>query len=83
MSEINMEELLATIARGLVEDKDAVSISVDEQPDEEGNEVFRLHVAASDMGRVIGRQGKIARAIRTLMRTAANRCGKKAIVTIE
>jgi predicted RNA-binding protein YlqC (UPF0109 family) len=65
MSEINMEELLATIARGLVEDKDAVSVSVDEQPDEEGNEVFHLHVAAPDMGRVIGRQGKIARAIRT------------------
>ncbi len=82
MSEINMEELLATIARGLVEDKDAVSISVD-GPDEEGNDVYHLHVAASDMGRVIGRQGKIARAIRTLMRTAANRCGKKAVVTIE
>ena len=71
-----MEELLAVIARGLVEDKEAVSVTVDE-PDEEGTVVYHLHVAASDMGRVIGRQGKIARAIRTLMRTAANRAGKK------
>ena len=78
----NMEELLAVIARGLVEDKDAVSVTVDE-PDEEGTVVYHLHVATSDMGRVIGRQGKIARAIRTLMRTAANRAGKKVAVTIE
>ena len=51
--------------------------------DEEGTVVYHLHVSASDMGRVIGRQGKIARAIRTLMRTAANRAGKKVAVTIE
>ena len=75
-----MEELLAVIARGLVENKDAVVVTVDE-PDEEGTITYHLHVAQDDMGRVIGRQGKIARAIRTLMRTAAN--GEKVAVTIE
>ncbi len=77
-----MEELLAVIARGLVDDRDAVQVTVDE-PAEDGTIVYRLHVAQSDMGRVIGRQGKIARAIRTLMRTAANRAGQKVAVTIE
>jgi len=77
-----MEELLAVIARGLVDDKDAVQVTVDE-PAEDGTIVYHLHVAQSDMGRVIGRQGKIARAIRTLMRTAANRAGQKVAVTIE
>ena len=75
-----MEELLAVIARGLVENKDAVVVTVDE-PDEEGTITYHLHVAQDDMGRVIGRQGKIARAIRTLMRTAANRNGEKVAVT--
>ena len=77
-----MEELLAVIARGLVDDKEAVQVTVGE-PEEDGTIVYHLHVAQSDMGRVIGRQGKIARAIRTLMRTAANRAGKKVAVTIE
>ena len=77
-----MEELLAVIARGLVEDKDAVSVTVDE-PDEEGTVVYHLHVAPAEMGRAIGRHGKIPPAIRTLMRTAANRAGKKVAVTIE
>ena len=57
-----MEELLAVIARGLVENKDAVVVTVGE-PDEEGTVTYHLHVAPDDMGRVIGRQGKIARAI--------------------
>lgn len=77
-----MEELLAVIARGLVENKDAVVVTVGE-PDEDGTTIYHLHVAPEDMGRVIGRQGKIARAIRTLMRTAANRNGEKVAVTIE
>lgn len=77
-----MEELLAVIARGLVENKEAVTVTVSE-PDEEGTIVYHLHVSEEDMGRVIGRQGKIARAIRTLMRTAANRNGLKIAVIIE
>ena len=77
-----MKELLVSLASGLVENPEAVEVTVDE-PNEAGVTVYHLHVAASDMGRVIGRQGKIARAIRTLMRTAANRAGKKVAVTIE
>ena len=77
-----MEKLLITIASGLVENKDAVTVDRDE-PNDEGIVVYHLHVAPEDMGRVIGRQGKIARAIRTLMRTAANRNGEKVAVTIE
>ena len=77
-----MEELLAVIARGLVEDKDAVSVTVDE-PDEEGTVVYHLHVSASDMGRVIGKQGRIAKAIRTVMRAAATKANEKIMVEID
>ena len=54
-----MEELLVAITRGLVDQPDAVTVEVD-QPDEEGVIVYHLHVAESDMGRVIGKQGRIA-----------------------
>ncbi len=67
-----MEELLRSIACGLVEDPSAVNIDVDE-PDEEGVIVYHLHVADNDMGRVIGKQGRIAKSIRTIMRAAASR----------
>lgn len=67
-----MDKLIVTIARGLVENKDAVSVTVDE-PNEEGLVVYHLHVAPDDMGRVIGKQGRIAKAIRTVVRAAANR----------
>ncbi len=77
-----MDKLLITIAKGLVEDKDAVSVTVDE-PNEEGIIVYHLHVAAEDMGRVIGKQGRIAKAVRTLMRAAANRSGEKIMVEID
>ena len=77
-----MEELLVTIAKGLVEDKDAVSVTAD-KPDEEGTIVYHLHVAEQDMGRVIGKQGRIAKAIRTVMRAAATRAGDKILVEID
>ena len=70
-----MKELLEVMARGLVEDKDAVQVTVDE-PDEEGVIVYHLSVAEGDVGRVIGKQGKIAKAIRTVMRSAAVRNGQ-------
>lgn len=76
-----MEELLLTVARGLVEDKDAVRVSVDE-PDEEGTVVYHLTVADEDMGRVIGKQGRIAKAIRVVMRAVAVREGVKVMVEI-
>ena len=77
-----MEELLVTIARGLVKCPDQVTVTVD-QPDSEGTIVYHLHVAADDMGRVIGKQGRIAKEIRTLKRSVANRNGQKIMVEID
>lgn len=77
-----MEKLLAAIACGLVEDKDSVKIDRDE-PNEEGIVVYHLHVAPDDMGRVIGKQGKIAKAIRTVMRAGAGRINEKIMVEID
>ena len=77
-----MEELLVAITRGLVDQPDAVTVEVD-QPDEEGVIVYHLHVAESDMGRVIGKQGRIAKAIRVVMRAAATRCDEKITVEID
>lgn len=77
-----MKELLYSIVAGLVDDKDAIEIKEDEA-NEEGIVVFHLHVAQSDMGRVIGKQGKIAKAIRVLMRACAAKNGTKAAVEIE
>lgn len=76
-----MQELLVAVARGLVENKDAVAVTVDD-PREDGTIVYHLHVAEDDMGRVIGKQGRIAKAIRIVMRAAAVRQGEKAIVEI-
>lgn len=77
-----MKELLITIARGLVEDPDAVTVDQDE-PTEDGTIVFHLHVAPDDMGRVIGKQGRIAKAIRVVMRAAAVRVDEKVLVEID
>lgn len=77
-----MEKLLITLASGLVEDKSSVSVTVD-APDAEGVVVYHLHVGAEDMGRVIGKQGRIAKAIRTVMRAAASRTGDKVAVEID
>lgn len=77
-----MKELLIAIARGLVENPSAVAVDVDE-PDEEGVVVYHLHVAESDMGRVIGKQGRIAKAIRVVMRAAATRSDEKVSVEID
>ncbi len=77
-----MKELLLTIARGLVEQPDAVTVTQDE-PLEDGTIVFHLRVAADDMGRVIGKQGRIAKAMRVVMRAAANRQDAKVSVEID
>ena len=77
-----MEELLVTLAQGLVEDKDAVKVSVDE-PNEEGRIVYHLSVAEADMGRVIGKQGRIAKAIRVIMGAAASKADEKIAVEID
>ena len=77
-----MKELLETIAKGLVENKDAVEVQVDE-PNEEGVIVYHLHVASDNMGRVIGKQGRIAKAIRAVMRAGASRVDQKIAVEID
>lgn len=77
----DIEHLLIEMAKGLVEDKESVTVTADE-PNEEGIVVFHLDVADGDKGRVIGKQGRIARAIRTVMRAGANRLGYKVIVDI-
>ena len=77
-----MKDLLVTIVKGLVEKPEQVTVDVDE-PNEEGVIVYHLHVAEDDMGRVIGKQGRIAKAIRTGMRAAAIRNDLKIMVEID
>ena len=76
-----MIDLLKAIAQGLVENPGEVNVTVDE-PNEEGVIVYHLQVAEDDMGRVIGKQGRIAKAIRVVMRSAANRSGARVAVEI-
>ena len=75
-----MEALLKAIASGLVEKPEEIVITTEEQ--ENGTTVYHLHVAEDDMGRVIGKQGRIAKAIRVVMRAAAVRHGEKIVVEI-
>ncbi len=77
-----MKELLAVIAKGLVDDPDSVTVDADE-PAEDGTTVYHIHVAESDMGRIIGKQGRIAKAIRTIARSAAIRNEEKIMVEID
>lgn len=77
-----MKELLIAMVTELVNDKESVEVTVDEA-NEEGVTVYHLHVAPDDMGRVIGKQGRIARAIRTVMRAGAVRYNQKIAVEIE
>ncbi len=77
-----MKELLISLASGLVENPSEVQVTVDE-PNEEGVTVYHLHVAEGDMGRVIGKQGRIANAIRVVMRAAATRQEKNVAVEID
>ena len=76
-----MQELLLAVARGLVEDKEAVQVTVDPMR-EDGTVVYHLKVAEADMGRVIGKQGRIAKAIRSVVKAAASKEEKKVIVEI-
>ena len=76
-----MEELLVAIAQGLVEDPASVRVEAD-APAEDGTVVYHLYVAENDMGRVIGKQGRIAKAIRVVMRAAATRNDQKVSVEI-
>jgi hypothetical protein len=74
-----MAELLAYLARELVDDPEAVRV---EQEERDGTLVLVLRVAADDVGKVIGRQGRIARSLRTLVRASAARDGRRVMVEI-
>ena len=74
-----MKELLQYMAKNLVDNPDAVI--VEEQTGEDGK-VLELHVAEGDMGKVIGRQGRIEKEIRTIIKTVAQRTGEKVTVEI-
>ncbi len=74
-----MAELLAWIARHLVDDPGSVSVETVEQ---DGTTVLRLHVAPDDVGKVIGRQGRIARALRTLVRASGARGDRRVVLEI-
>ena len=74
-----MKELMLYMAKNLVDDPESVSVT--ESSDEEGK-VLELRVAPGDMGKVIGRQGRIAKEIRTIVKTVAQRTGEKVTVEI-
>ena len=74
-----MKELLLYMAKNLVDDPEAVTVN--EISDEDGT-VLELRVASGDMGKVIGRQGRIAKEIRTIVKTVAQRSGAKVTVEI-
>ena len=74
-----MKELLLYMAKNLVDDPEAVTVT--EIEDEEGK-ILELRVAEGDMGKVIGRQGRIAKEIRTIIKTVALRTGERVSVEI-
>ena len=75
-----MNELVKVIAMALVDHPDEVTVT---QTEENGEIILQLHVAESDMGKVIGKQGRIAKSIRTVIKAAATRDGKKVTVDIK
>ena len=74
-----MKELLEFIAKSMVSDPDSVTV---EESVQENSVVLTLHVAEGDMGKVIGKQGRIAKAIRTVVKAAASHENKKVTVDI-
>ncbi len=74
-----MEKMLETMVKSLVEEKEAVTITQTEGSSEKEIS-FEVKVATSDMGRVIGKQGRVAKAIRTVMKAIAGREHKKVVI---
>jgi len=74
-----MKELIEFMARAIVDNPDEVEVT-----EEDGGDhiIFHLKVAEGDMGRVIGKQGRIANAMRTLLKVAAIRHGERAVLEI-
>jgi predicted RNA-binding protein YlqC (UPF0109 family) len=74
-----LAELLAELARRLVDDPDAVYV---EEIERDGAHVLQLHVAKDDVGKVIGRQGRIARALRAIVRSSGARSNHRVVLEI-
>ena len=74
-----MKELLLYMAKNLVDDPESVTVT---EVEGEDGKVLQLRVAEGDMGKVIGRQGRIAKEIRTIVKTVAQRTGDKVTVEI-
>ncbi|HSS04550.1 MAG TPA: KH domain-containing protein [Solirubrobacterales bacterium] len=74
-----MTELLEFLVRALVEDPDAVEV---EELEEDGDLIYEISVAEDDLGRVIGKGGRVANAIRTVAKAAAVRIDRRVIVDI-
>jgi len=79
MSEASMQELVEYIARSLVDDPSQVQVT---QVEGSNLTVYELRVAQEDIGRVIGKKGRVANAIRTLLRVVSARQGKQATLEI-
>ena len=77
---VNLKEILSDIARAIVDHPDDVVVTEEEKGDEV---TLTLGVHADDMGMVIGRHGRIAKAIRSVMKSVAGTCGKKVNVEIK
>ena len=75
----NMQELVEHLAKALVDDTDAVNVT---QVEGERTTVIELRVAQSDLGKVIGKQGRTARAIRTILNAHATKMRKRAVLEI-
>ena len=74
-----MKEIVEVIAKALVDHPEKVNV---EEKEEDCQTMLRLHVAEDDMGQVIGKQGRIAKAMRTVVKAAATREEKKVTVEI-
>lgn len=74
-----MKEIVEVIAKALVDHPEEVNV---EEKEEDCQTMLRLHVAEDDMGKVIGKQGRIAKAMRTVVKAAATREEKKVTVEI-
>jgi predicted RNA-binding protein YlqC (UPF0109 family) len=74
-----VQELVEYLAKGLVDKPDEVRV---ERVERDGALVLELHVAPDDVGKVIGRQGRIARALRTIVRAAGARSNERALLEI-
>lgn len=75
-----MKELVEVIAKSLVDNPDAVQVT---EKENEKEIVLELNVAPSDMGKVIGKQGRIAKAIRAVVKAAASKDDKKVVLEIQ